>query len=331
MDGKPADKADAVETARSAMLVEARAVEAAALRLDENLLQASKIILSHPGKVLVTGVGKSGHVARKIAATLASTGTPAVFLHPAEAVHGDLGVCAEGDPVVLVSNAGASDELLRLLPSLKQMRCPLIGIIGKRRSPLAAAVDVVLDASIEREADPEGLVPTASAAVAMALGDALAVALMRARKFSADDFAERHPGGQIGRNLRHTVSQAMHTGDDVAWVRPHAPLKEVVIAMTSRPLGAACVVDRDGRLAGLITDGDLRRALQTHDDIRELRAADIMTTRPVTIPPDARLLEAMRLMEDRPSQISLLPVVDPESGKCTGLLRLHDILQGWFR
>ncbi len=331
MSQRPTSKADALEAARAAMLVEARAVETAARRLDESLLRASEIILSHPGKVLVTGVGKSGHVARKIAATLASTGTPAVFLHPAEAVHGDLGVCSPGDPVVLVSNAGASDELLRLLPALKQMQCPLVGIVGRRRSPLAAAVDVVLDASVEREADPEGLVPTASAAAAMALGDALAVALMCARKFSAEDFAERHPGGQIGRNLRHTVSQAMHTGDDVAWVSPRAPLKEVVIAMTSRPLGAACVVDDDGRLAGLITDGDLRRALQTYDDIRPLRAADIMTTRPVTVPPRARLLEAMRLMEDRPSQISLLPVVDPESGKCAGLLRLHDILLGWFR
>lgn len=323
--------ADAIEAARRAITIEAQALEAAARRLDERLWQAAALVLEHPGKVLVTGVGKSGHVARKIAATLSSTGTPAVFLHPAEAVHGDLGLCSPGDPVVLVSNAGASDELVRLLPSLKQRRCPLIGIIGNLRSPLAQAVDVVLDASIEREADPEGIVPTASCAVAMALGDALAVALMRARKFSAEDFAERHPGGQIGRNLRHTVSQAMHTGDAVAWVSPSAALKEVVIAMTSRPLGAACVIDEDGRLLGLITDGDLRRTFQVHDDIRGLVAADIMTRRPVTVAPGARLLEAMRLMEDRPSQISLLPVVEPESGRCVGLLRLHDILVGWFR
>jgi len=322
---------DVLGPARAVLEIEAAALVRTAALLDERLGRAVALILDHEGKMVVTGVGKSGHVARKIAATLSSTGTPAVFLHPAEAGHGDLGVYAAGDPTLLISNAGTSAELLRLVPSLRELRSPLIGIIGKQDSPLAREMEILLDASIEREADPEGLIPTASAVVAMGIGHALAVALMQARRFSADDLAERHPDGQIGRNLRCRVREAMHTEDEVAWVRPATPLKELVIAMTSRPLGAACVVGERRRLAGLITDGDLRRALEAHDDIRSLRAGDIMTPNPVTVSPDARLLDAMRVMENRPSQISQLPVVDPERGECVGLLRVHDILQGWFR
>jgi len=313
-----------LEAARQAMEIEAQAVARAARRLDGNLSCAVDLLLSHPGKLIVTGLGKSGHVARKIVATLCSTGTPAVFLHAAEAVHGDLGLYSPGDPTLMVSKSGNTAELLQLIPFLRELPSRRIGILGNPASPLAAEMDVVLDASVEREADAGNLAPTASSTVALALGHALAVALMRARNFNLDDFGRFHPGGHLGRSLRLTVREVMHGTGEVAWARPEDSLKQVVIEMTHYPHGAACVVDASQRLAGLITDGDVRRALQAHDDIRALRAADVMTAKPAVIAPDTRLQEALRIMEDRPSQISVLPVVDA-SGVCLGLLRLHDI------
>lgn len=307
------------------MQAEAEAISAAAMRLGPEFDRAVSLILGAAGKVVVTGIGKSGHIGQKLAGTLSSTGTPAVFLHPAEAVHGDLGVYAPEDPTVMISKSGATAELLRLVDVLRGFRSPLIGILGNPCSPLAGRMDVVLDASVRCEADPHNLAPTASAASAMALGDALAIAVMQARRFTPEEFAVFHPAGQLGRNLNVTVADAMHTGDRAAWARPDDTIRQIVIAMTQRPLGAACVVDGDGRLLGLITDGDLRRVLQTDEDIRGLRAADVMTRRPVSISPGARLHEALRLMEDRPSQISVLPVVEPETGRCLGLIRLHDV------
>jgi len=314
-----------LEAAREAMEIESAAIATAARRLDGNLSRAVDLILAHPGKIVVTGLGKSGHVARKIVATLCSTGTPAVFLHASEASHGDLGIYAAGDPTLFVSKSGSTAELLGLIPFLRALPSTLVGILGNSTSPLAAEMDVLLDASVEREADPASVAPTASAIVALALGHALAIALMRARNFGIEDFGRYHPGGHIGRSVRLTVGDALHTAEDVAWVRPDDPLKQVLISMTEHPLGAACVVDEHTRLLGLITDGDLRRALQAHDDIRSLRAREVMTKNPVCIAPSARLLDALRLMEDRPSQISVLPVVDPASGECVGLLRVHDI------
>lgn len=314
-----------LEAARQALEIESAAIATAARRLDGNLSRAVDLILGHPGKVVVTGLGKSGHVARKIVATLCSTGTPAVFLHAAEASHGDLGIYAPGDPTVFVSKSGSTAELLGLIPFLRSLPSNRIGILGNPASPLAAEMDVLLDASVEREADPANIAPTASATVALALGHALAIALMRARNFGVEDFGRYHPGGHIGRSVRLTVADALHTADEVAWVRPEHSLKQVVISMTQHPLGAACVVDNAGALLGLITDGDLRRALQAHDDIRNLRAADVMTPNPVCIGPAARLLDALRLMEDRPSQISVLPVVEPATNRCIGLLRIHDV------
>jgi arabinose-5-phosphate isomerase len=314
-----------LEAAREAMEIEAEAIRAAGRRLDNNLSRAVDLILAHPGKIVVTGLGKSGHVARKIVATLCSTGTPAAFLHPAEALHGDLGIYSPGDPTLMVSKSGNTAELLDLIPFLRDLPSPRIGILGNPKSPIAAAMDVVLDASVEREADPDNLVPTASATVALVLGHALTVALMRARNFSVDDFGRYHPGGHLGRSLRLIVSDVLHGREEVAWAWPEDSLKKVVIAMSHYPLGAACVADSAGKLIGLITDGDLRRALEAHDDIRGLAAADVMTANPVTIGPEARLLDALRLMEDRPSQISVLPVIDPANGECLGLLRVHDI------
>ena len=313
--------------ARNAMEIEAAALETAAGRLDGALIRAVELILAHSGKVVVTGIGKSGHVARKIVATFCSTGTAAVFLHPAEAVHGDLGIYTPGDPTILISKNGSSRELLALVPLLREFHSPLVGILGAPTSPLARSVDVLLDASVEREADPHNLAPTASAVTALAVGHALAIALMCARHFTPEEFGRFHPGGQLGRNLRLSVREAMHAGEDAAFVAPEASLREVIIAMTRRPLGGACVVASDGRLAGFLTDGDLRRALTNHDDIRGLRAADVMTAAPVTIAPEATLGEAFERMERRPSQISVLPVVD-EAGKALGILRLHDIFGG---
>ncbi|MDB6121287.1 MAG: KpsF/GutQ family protein [Pedosphaera sp.] len=310
--------------ARAAMLCEAEAVQSAANRLDDNLLKAVDLILNQSGKVVVTGLGKSGFVARKIAATLCSTGTPAVFLHPTEALHGDLGVYALGDPTILISKSGTTAELVRLVPMLRQFDSPLIGILGNITGRLASQMDAVLDGSVRCEADPCNLLPTSSAVVAMALGDALASALMQARNFNAADFARYHAGGQLGRNLLLTVQDAMHPIDAVACVSAGDTVKQVVLAMTSYPLGAACVVRMDGALEGLITDGDLRRALQTHDDIRTLPAGEIMTPSPISILPQARLKEALQLMEDRASQISVLPIVDAQ-GRCLGLIRIHDI------
>jgi len=320
-------RAEWLAAARKVMETEAEAILAASSRLDASLIAAVEKILGHSGKLIVAGLGKSGHVARKIAATLQSTGTPAVFLHPTEAAHGDLGVCQPGDSVLMISKSGSTAELLDLVPALQELGPAFIGILGNPSSPLARDMDVVLDASIQREADPEGFTPTASSAVAMAIGHALAIALMQARGFTAEHFSRLHAGGQLGRNLRLRVGDAMHRGDEVAWVAPEDSLKHVVIAMSQRPLGAACVVSPSGTLIGLITDGDVRRALQAHDDIRVLRACDVMTERPSTLAPEALLHEALAFMEDRPSQISVVPVMDAEH-RCLGLLRLHDIYRG---
>jgi arabinose-5-phosphate isomerase len=314
-----------IEAAQKAMRIEADAVARASGRLDGNLSCAIEMILAAPGKLVVTGLGKSGHVARKIVSTLCSTGTPAVFLHAAEASHGDLGLYSPGDPTLMVSKSGNTFELLQLMPFLRELPSRCIGILGNPSAPLAAEMDVVLDASVEREADPDNLAPTASATVALSIGHALAVALMRARNFGVEDFERFHPGGHLGRSLRLTVREVMHGRDEIAVAHPDDSLKQVVIAMTHYPHGAACVLDAADRLVGLVTDGDVRRAFQANDDIRQLRASAVMTPNPSTIAPDARLQEALRLMEDRPSQISVLPVLDPSSGVCLGLLRLHDI------
>jgi arabinose-5-phosphate isomerase len=323
-----ARKSEWLAVARQAMETEAQAIRAAGARLDENLLRAVELILgsepSRAGKLVVTGIGKSGYVARKIVATFQSTGTPAVFLHPVEAAHGDLGLCQQRDPVLMISKSGATLELLQLVPALKEFQSSFIGILGNIGSPLAGEMDVVLDASVQREADPEGFTPTASTAVALALGHALALAVMQARGFTAEHFARFHGAGQLGRNLNVTVREAMHSGREVAWAASGDSLKQVVIAMSERPLGAACVISPDHHLVGLITEGDLRRALRAHDDIRALCAADVMTRSPVRVHPAARLHDALSLMEDRPMQISVLPVVD-DAGVCLGLIRVHDI------
>jgi arabinose-5-phosphate isomerase len=316
----------ALATARAVLSAEALALQEAAARLDDNFARVVELIRAAKGKVVVTGLGKSGHVARAMAATLSSLGTPAVFLHSGEAAHGDIGMVGRGDVVILVSKSGATPELVRLAPGLRALGAKLVALVGNRRSPLASEADAVLDGAVAREADPLALAPTSSVIVALALGHALAAALAQARGFTAEDFARAHPSGQLGRNLLLRVADVMHGWDEIAVISPQDSMREVVMAMTHRPLGAACVVDKKGVLAGLVTDGDIRRALQKHEDIRPLTAAVVMTVRPVHVHPETLLGEALRLMEERTSQISVLPVVDAK-GRCKGLLRLHDIYQ----
>lgn len=323
------DRETLLEIGRKTMIHESRMIREAAERLDPGFGEVVELFASTRGKVVVSGLGKSGHIGRKIVASLCSSGTPAVFLHPAEAVHGDLGILVPGDPCLLLSKSGATSELLELVPLLRQMQSPIIALVGNPDSDLARMADHVLDSSVTSEADPHGLLPTASSTVALAIGDALASAAMEARGFSPEDFARFHPSGQLGRNLKRTVADAGHRTEQVACVGPEDTLRSVVIEMTKRNLGAACLVEdpsKPDRLLGIITDGDVRRALQDHEEIHELRAKSIATHSPVTVEPTANLGEAIRLMEDRPNQISELPVVDAE-GKLWGLIRIHDIYQ----
>ncbi|NBN95880.1 MAG: KpsF/GutQ family sugar-phosphate isomerase, partial [Verrucomicrobia bacterium] len=279
-----------LDSARALLQAEASALAELATRLDGSFTKAVDLLAAHQGKVVLCGVGKSGLIGQKIAATLCSTGTPAIFLHAADAVHGDLGILQAGDPVILLSRSGTTAELVRLIPVLRSFKSPIVAIVfkspivaivGNTQSPLATQSDVVLDIGARPEADPLGLVPTTSALLTLALGDALAAALMTKRGFGPNDFARFHPAGQLGRNLSLTVGEALQPLDRCACAKPGDSLRDTVIAMTRHPHGAACVLAADGTLAGLITDGDLRRALGRGVDINTARAADIMTVNPV--------------------------------------------------
>lgn len=309
------------------MQAEAAAISSAASRMGASFEEAVEILHTCKSKLIICGIGKSGHIGAKLAATFSSSGMPAVFLHAAEAIHGDLGVYKPGDPTIVLSKSGSTEEVLRLMPMLKKFQSPVIAIVGNVKSPIAAAADVVIDASVEMEADPLNLMPTSSSTVSLAIGDALAAALVNVREFTAQDFATYHPGGQLGRNLLMSVCDVMHDLDDVACVTAKQTLREVVIQMTKYPWGAACIVNDAGQLVGLVTDGDVRRLLSEMGDILAREVGDCMTVSPVSTHSDITLGEAVRIMEDRPSQISVLPVLDRETEKLTGLLRLHDAYQ----
>jgi arabinose-5-phosphate isomerase len=296
-------------------------------RIDKSVVKAAKILLKHDGKVVVCGVGKSGLIGQKIVATFCSTGTQAVFLHASDALHGDLGIYRPGDPTILISKSGATDEVVRLIPLLREFNSPLIGIIGNMDSPLADKVDIVLDSTVSSEADPLGVVPTNSTTVTMAIGDALAAVLMTAKKFNQEDFARFHPGGNLGRRLKLQVKDIMTPLRKVAVVSPNQNIKETVLLMTKKPQGAAIVSDDSKKLIGIITDGDLRRGFAQNGNINELVVSDVINKKPIYIYTNARLQDAVSLMEDRISQISVLPVLDNKNDKCVGLLRLHDIYQ----
>ena len=299
----------------------------AADRIAESVVKSSDIISNHSGKVVLCGMGKSGLIAQKIAATLCSIGNKAVFLHAAEAVHGDLGIYAPGDPTILISKSGATEEMLRLIPILKEFNSPLIGILGNMKSPLVRQMDVVLDASVQKEADPLGIVPTSSTTLTLAIGDAMVGVLMSQGDFKQDDFARLHPAGDLGRRLRLIVENIMQSIQDVAIVSKNDNLRKVVIEMTEKPQGAALVVDGENQLIGIVTEGDLRRALADGKDIDKITVIDLMTPNPIAININSPLKEAIILMEDRKSQISVLPVVKNDGKTCAGLLRLHDIYQ----
>lgn len=322
--------ATGLEIGRQAMQAEAAAIEIAADRLSAGFERAVEIILASKTKLVICGIGKSGHIGCKLAATFSSSGSPSVFLHAAEAIHGDLGVYQPGDPTIVLSKSGSTGEVLRLMPMFRKFKSPVIAIVGNMDSPIAELADVVIDASVEKEADPLNLMPTSSSTVSLAIGDALAAALVKARGFTAEDFATFHPGGQLGRNLLMTVGDVMHPADRVAKAGADETLRDVVIRMTRFPLGAACIVDRDDALLGIITDGDIRRLLSGDGDILNRLAGSCMTKRPISVHPDMTLGESVRIMEDRPSQISVLPVVSKDGLKCKGLLRLHDVYQPSF-
>lgn len=291
----------------------------------EKAVQFLKSALDSGGKIVVTGVGKSGKIAQKIAATLSSTGSLAVFLHPTEGLHGDLGLVTPKDVVLALSYTGNTDELVRLLPSLKSLRVPIIGLGGNQNSQLAEKCDAWLDGAVDQEACPHNLAPTTSTTLALAIGDALAVALMQVRGFDARSFAINHPGGAIGKRLNLTVKDLMHGGDRLPTLPPSASMEDVVGASTRFKLGAVVVMD-GRKMLGIITDGDIRRALSHREKFFQLKASDVMTRDPVSAQPGMMASEALILMENRPSQISVLPVVD-ERKECVGILRLHDLVQ----
>lgn len=308
--------------------LEAGAIEACAARLDHSqVARAVELLAACKGKVVLIGVGKSGLVARKVAATLTSTGTVAVYLHPSDGLHGDLGMVTPEDVAVILSNSGETDELTAVLPYLKRRGVPVVAVVGKLDSTLARAAAAVLDARVDEEACPFNLAPTASTTVALALGDALAVTLMGLKGLTPDDFAFNHPAGRIGKRLNLRVEDLMHGGAENPTVGPAASWLEVVRAITRGGLGAVNVVGEGGRLVGVITDGDLRRAVERTDprELPDLRAESFMTRDPITVAPAALAYDALRLMEDRPSQISVLPVVG--DGRSVGLIRLHDIVR----
>ena len=319
------DAARAIALGRSVLATEAMAIDVLQHRLGDDFVAAADAIYSCRGRVVVTGIGKSGHIARKLAATLASTGTPAFFVHAAEAGHGDLGMITADDVVLLLSNSGETDELLVLLPHLKRQGARLIALTGNEQSSLAQAADIHLDASVDSEACPLGLAPTASTTAALALGDALALTVLDARGFSVEDFARSHPGGTLGRRLLTRVRDVMRTGVALPMVAADASLADAVVEMSGKGMGMTAVVDAEQRVAGIFTDGDLRRSLSRVRDFSAARVAELMTPNPRTIAPDLLAIDCVELMET-PPKVSQLLVVDGER-RLVGALHMHDLFR----
>ncbi len=320
------DKAALTKSALIVIETEARAIDTLKSRIDSAFLHACELMFDCPGRVVVSGMGKSGHVARKIAATLASTGTPAFFVHPGEASHGDLGMITQKDVVLALSNSGETDELLTILPLIKRQGVPLILMTGNPDSSLAAMADVHLDVSVPEEACPLGLAPTASTTAALVMGDALAIALLEARGFTDEDFARSHPAGTLGRRLLVHISDIMHSGDQVPSISKEASLSDALVEMTRKGLGMTAIVDPvDQRLLGIFTDGDLRRAVDDDDiDLRATPVTQLMNPQPKVVGADKLAVEAARLMEDH--KIHALLVVDA-AGRLVGALNIHDLLR----
>ncbi len=315
---------DAIEEGKKVIRIQAKSVAALESRIDANFARATDLILACKGRVIVTGVGKSGIIARKIVATMNSTGTPAMFMHPSDAVHGDLGMVRKDDVVICISKSGNTSEISSLIPMFKRLGVPIVSLLGTMRSPLAQESTVVLDASVEEEACPHDLAPTSSTTVTLVLGDALAIALLSKRQFTKEDFALYHPGGMLGKRLLLKVDELMVRDEAVPRVSPDVPLRDAIVEMTSKRLGCTCVINHDGSLAGLITDGDLRRLLQKTTDISTIKAEDVMVRKPKTI--TEGMLAVLALQEMESYNITQIIVVE-ESGLPVGVVHLHDLVK----
>ena len=321
---------ETLKQAAHVLMLEADAISSLIPRLNSDFLRALELLMACTGRVVVTGMGKSGIIGKKISATLTSTGTPSLFLHPAEGIHGDLGMLSRSDVVIALSNSGETEELVRILPVIKRLNVPLICLTGGCRSTLAKYSDVVIDVGVKEEAGPLGIVPTTSTTATLAMGDALAITLMEARGFREEDFALLHPGGALGRRLLLRVEDAMHVGDTIPRILPGTPMKEVILEITSKKLGMTTVCDEADRLIGIVTDGDLRRLLQRSPaavdgaQVFSLTAADVMTAHPKTIRRDALAAKAVQVMEEH--SITSLVVTDPEQ-RIDGIVHLHDLLK----
>lgn len=313
-----------LQLGRAVVETEMEALSGLLDRIDDSFSEACRHILACKGRTVVIGMGKSGHIGHKIAATLASTGTPAFFVHPGEASHGDLGMITSSDVVIAVSNSGETDEIVTLLPVIKRLDIPLIALTGNRDSALAKAATVYINVGVEKEACPLGLAPTASTTAALVMGDAIAIALLEARGFSENDFALSHPGGTLGRRLLLKVSDIMHTGETMPVVKIDTSLKDALVEMTRKGLGTTAIVDQDNRVKGIFTDGDLRRTLDTGADIHNAGIDSIMTGNCKTVSADALAAEALQMMEKY--KINALLVVD-ENNILTGVLNMHDLLR----
>jgi arabinose-5-phosphate isomerase len=324
MSAAPIDEQRLIAAAREVLDTEARAILALGDRMGDDLVEACRRILAIEGHLIVLGMGKSGHIGHKIAATLASTGTPAFFVHPAEASHGDLGMIKRDDLILAISNSGETEELLKLLPVIKRLGVSLIAMTGNPNSSLARHADLHLDTSVDQEACPLGLAPTASTSAQLAFGDALAIALLDARGFTAEDFARSHPGGKLGKQLLLHISDLMHGNDDLPHVPESASLGEAIIEMTRSRLGLCALVDEDHRPVGVITDGDIRRHVEEIRDLKHFPAGQIMTAGPQTIQPDALAATAAKLMQQK--RIQGLLVTD-DDGRLIGALNFQDLLQ----
>ncbi|MBI5748271.1 MAG: KpsF/GutQ family sugar-phosphate isomerase [Nitrospinae bacterium] len=313
-----------IEQAKKVLLIESKAVASLVDRIDDNFVQAVELIYKCSSRVVVTGMGKSGIIGKKIASTLASIGTPALFLHPAEGIHGDLGMVTRGDVIICLSNSGETEEVLKLLPVIKRFNVRLIVITGNINSTLAKNSDVVLDASVDEEACPWDIVPTASTTASLAMGDALAIALLDRKGFKKEDFAILHPGGSLGKSLLLTVDDLMHKGDALPVVKEDTPFKDVIYEISSKKLGVTTVVDKNGALKGIVTDGDLRRLLEKSKDIFGITAAEMMTGNPKVIGKNELAAKALQIMEQH--SITSLLIVD-ERNSPTGIVHLHDLLK----
>ena len=316
-----------LDKAREVLKIEAEAILSLVPKIDQDFVQAIELILACKGRVVVTGMGKSGIIGRKISATLASTGTPSFFLHPAEGIHGDLGMVTVNDVVLALSNSGETAEVLQILPSIRRIGARVISMCGNQNSTLAKNADIALDVSIAQEACPLGLAPTASTTASLAYGDALAVALLAKRKFTADDFAIFHPGGSLGRKLLLTVADIMHAGEEVPIIAQDKIVQEALFVITSKGLGATVVVDEQGKMVGVLTDGDIRRGSEKGLEFLKQPIVHFMTRAPKTIKAERLAAEALHIMEkNKPRPITVLPVVD-ENNYVLGMLHMTDLLR----